>query len=67
MSAALIAPAAPRLLLTVHTGLREPWLAAGGDDYSSELPLLGPNPGGFQSLQVWGRLGQPSLPQGHLG
>lgn len=54
MPAALIAPAAPRLLLTVHTGLREPWLAAGGGSYSSELPLLGPNPSGFRASRFGG-------------
>lgn len=48
MSAALMAPAAPSLL-AVHTGLREPWLAAGGGSCSSELPLLGPNLGGFRA------------------
>lgn len=65
MSAALIAPAAPRLLLNIHTDFREPWLAVGGG-YSSELPLLGPNIDGFR-VSRFGESWVSFSTQGHLG
>lgn len=54
MSAAWIAHSATRLLPTIYTSHREPWLAVGGGGYSDKLYLVGPDPSGFQTSRLLG-------------